>query len=74
MWFPTRVPSGLRVSSKLESSLVEITGSMPTRDFCKSLLPFLPTAKAFEQFIISLSLEKTSVIKYCRAVIIKVVS
>lgn len=28
-WLPTRVPSGLRVSSKLDRGLVEITGNMP---------------------------------------------
>ncbi len=28
-WLPTRVPSGLRVSSKFERGRVEITGSMP---------------------------------------------
>lgn len=41
----TRVPSGLRVSSKLESSLVEITGSMPTKIGIITVM-FSPTARA----------------------------
>lgn len=40
-WLPTRVPSGLRVSSKLDRGLVEITGNMPVerkqKDLCESV-------------------------------------